>query len=1406
MKLKLFTAIIMFFSFSLMANAQDYNFGFEVYGVEDVNTFFNDDYLGGTATKLEPNSDLKRGDVIAVGVSYEAAIANDAIGFQLGINYNSNMVTPYKESNMVKFDFNKDTLGLSSWTMVVPNDVNSQILSILYDGTLNPITLDSNGLLYFVYFTVKDDATFNELFAFSYDEEFSLGADITATERVLTTTPVSYNVLSYDASLINITIDGTTIEGFASETTSYDITLPYIDNDIIELGAVATTGASITETLGNISLNTSEEGNTVTINVTAEDGVATKTYTLNIKREKNSDNSLLGISILGVDGVWNNTTNKFDVFLGDTIESFLKTDISLNLPEGAISVILENEFNLSFGDNEITFTVTSENGTVENHSVNVNRAYRTDATLSEITLNGTLLEGFDKNTYTYNLEVDNDISAANINAVTTDSSATIEGINNYVLNAGPNSFKLTVTAHDNIAEQVYTININRAFNADVGLTSLSILGNNMVVNNSRYEVTLPHNVDTFATSDVTYTIAPTSNIDITNLPTMPLVYGDNEYVVTVTAEDKTTQDYTIYVIRSYKTDSSLSDIKIDTNSLEGFDKDTLEYTLNVPHETTSIDVQGTTSDSDATITTGLGNHELMVGNNEIDVTVRAHDGTTTSTYTVTVVRAGNNDSTITSVTVESNNAIYNAEKARYEYNVPRDKTSINKSDIVVTPTDTNASVDLSTIDTSSLNYGENLYTFTVTAENNVDKTIYTLVIIKTLNNDTTLSSIAIDGELLAGFTPSNYSYTVSVPYETTEIELTATTSDTNAGVSGTGSKQLAVGLNTYNLIVTGQDGTTATYIVNITRFSNDNTLTTLSILEQVAVWDETNSRYNVTVDTTDKSFTETDVEMEIATTASADKGVGMNLVYGDNNYSVSVTSQNGEEVTYNVVITRPYRTDATLSDIKSNDVTLTDFSKDKLTYTINVANDVTSIKINATPTDSSATIEETLGDINLNVGTNPITITVTAHDGLTEIVYTVNVIRASSSDNTLSGVSILGYDATWSTENSRFEVTLPHDTTTFSGSDVVGQYPATATFNPGSGIAELSYGENNYQVKVTSASLEEATYSVLVVRSHRTDATLNDLKINGTTITDFDSSTTEYTLDVANDVTSVNVLATTTDTFATIGETLGDINLTVGENVITITVTAHDGVTEKVYTLRINKTANTDNSITSLTILGHTATWNVDKFEVEVLSTNDSFTADDIIVVVHESATVNKGTGMSLNMGDNNYSITVTAENGTVATYPVVITRPENTGLIVLTTTVDAAHDISDGYIKTVALNKTGLDLKNELLNDNSMLFIFEEDGTTPVADDSVLGTGMIVKLMNGSTELDKASIVIIGDANGDGSISLMDGLSISNHVLERRLVEGAYFIAADTGKNDKIDLSDGLKIINHVLERALLH
>ena len=163
------------------------------------------------------------------------------------------------------------------------------------------------------------------------------------------------------------------------------------------------------------------------------------------------------------------------------------------------------------------------------------------------------------------------------------------------------------------------------------------------------------------------------------------------------------------------------------------------------------------------------------------------------------------------------------------------------------------------------------------------------------------------------------------------------------------------------------------------------------------------------------------------------------LVVGGNVITIEVTAEDGKTTkTYTVTVARaaPLSTDATLSGLTLSGVPFT-FASDTTSYDVSVANDVHRTTVTATANDGGATyvvklggVADEDGTVELSVGSNVVTVEVTAEDGKTTRTYTVTVTRAAPPPGPAATID-LSLPASV-TEGTEFTVTmsfanLPHD-------------------------------------------------------------------------------------------------------------------------------------------------------------------------------------------------------------------------------------------------------------------------------------------------------------------------------------------------------------------------------------------
>ena len=266
------------------------------------------------------------------------------------------------------------------------------------------------------------------------------------------------------------------------------------------------------------------------------------------------------------------------------------------------------------------------------------------------------------------------------------------------------------------------------------------------------------------------------------------------------------------------------------------------------------------------------------------------------------------------------------------------------------------------------------------------------------SSDATLSNLGIKPNDFSGFKKANTSYSVSVPKNVDKISIYATPSNSKATVTGTGSKSLQIGKNTFNIKVTAEDKkTTKIYTLTITRKSEDNassdaTLKNLGIRPKeydFTGFKPTVTSYNVSVPNDIEKIT------IYATSKNANDTVtgtgSKTLDIGQNKCEIKVTSEDKKTTkTYILNITRKEDKEddeeeeeknetqmaSGVKDIIIKNIELTPaFSQDVFSYNVSVPIGTKKLDIETEKTSEDIEVE-IAGNEDLKEGDNVITLLV----------------------------------------------------------------------------------------------------------------------------------------------------------------------------------------------------------------------------------------------------------------------------------------------------------------------------------------------------------------------------------------------------------------------------------------------
>ena len=296
----------------------------------------------------------------------------------------------------------------------------------------------------------------------------------------------------------------------------------------------------------------------------------------------------------------------------------------------------------------------------------------------------------------------------------------------------------------------------------------------------------------------------------------------------------------------------------------------------------------------------------------------------------------------------------------------------------------------------------------------------------TKSNNANLGNLGIKPNDFSGFRAAKTSYDVTVPNNVSSINVYANKGHSGQTISGTGTKTLNVGKNTFNVVVTAEDGTTKkTYTINVTR-------------EGVSASESTTKSNNANL-----------------------KNLG----------------------------------------IRPND--FSGFTANKTEYAVEVPNEVENIEIYAVKGTDGQTISGT-GNKTLTEGENAFNVTVTAEDGTTKKIYTINIRRKAkdettnteepedTTDNTengeeqpkevfgLSELGITGFDLDpeFKTDIFEYKLQLKEDKDKLDIITVATEANSNITIT---GNENLKNGENIITILVTNETGDKtATYQITV--------------------------------------------------------------------------------------------------------------------------------------------------------------------------------------------------------------------------------------------------------------------------------------------------------------------------------------
>jgi hypothetical protein len=887
-----------------------------------------------------------------------------------------------------------------------------------------------------------------------------------------------------------------TITPFHPDTLSYSKDLPY---GTTEVYVYATTASLLSK---QPAVDTIQLPGTAIIRVVAEDTNYKKTYTVHFGVEKNDNASLSAIKYildgdtLPVPGFYP-AIEQYEVVLSPGTVS--APVLVYYLQDTNASAIIDAP---ASPNDTGKISVTAENGiTSKTYTIAFRVALSTNVALTEIKVRDTITL-FDTTLAfpqlsSYNIKLDTNLVPV-ITVITEDASA------NYKIiypNSIPGRAQIIVTAEDTNVTKTYGLNLSFASPDNPNLVDLGYELNGMLysVSNFHPDTLIYHVVLPSQTTQTPNIICQTADFNANATVTQPQSPHGAGMIVVVSSNEDSVKIYQVYFSVEISSNAKLDSLFYNGNYISGFSSLQQTYTIVLPYTTTLPAIVSAKAQSAAAQVDIL--QPLNVQDSAV-VLVTAEDGQTNYRYVIHFSRQLSPVATLSALSYTlagADSTIADFQQQVYSYSVLIAPETRSIPQLVFTLEDINASATLirtllQTNDTAIIR---------VVAENQTDSADYTIVFSRIKSANNRLSALFYNGIPVNGFHPDTLNYSIILPWgETQKPFVTAVPQWDSATVN---IDTLVTVFGDVQVIIFPENGGNAAYYtVSFKRGSNVNL--------QELTYSLNGNTYSV------DNFNANDTVYHVLLPTGTTRLPILNYVLVDNRSSVNLTNvsqPNGvgkveitgwdslNRKTYTVEFKVELSTEAALSDLMVDGVTIADFHTDTLAYFVEyVYGTAIFPSVTATATQPDARIDYT----QINAYPGVAVIKVYAGDTNIQRVYTISFSveagdNAFLSDLLVDNVSLDEFDR----DVFFYDVLLPYGTGTLPiVSAAAEDQRANVT------ITQITQWSDTAKVEVTALNGDIKEYRLYFTVDGNSNAYATNIFIDGNKLEGFNPSSRNY--------------------------------------------------------------------------------------------------------------------------------------------------------------------------------------------------------------------------------------------------------------------------------------------------------
>ncbi|MCQ2330865.1 MAG: hypothetical protein MJZ55_02640, partial [Paludibacteraceae bacterium] len=589
---------------------------------------------------------------------------------------------------------------------------------------------------------------------------------VTAEDGTVGATPYTVTisqVVSADATLKSISLDGQALSEFRADSLQYTIVIPvgkYKEHEPL----VPSIAFVASDPKAHVDVVTGGINETTYLVVTSSDGTRTNSYELTFTAEPSHNVQLSAIIVNGV------MVEHFEPYRSYYSVQVQHTPVTMEWrsKDKFQTVQVTSEGNI------YTLHVIAQDGvSTMDYTVEVyEQTLSNDATLSMIWLDGKPMENYRPdmnpdlyfnpglNRYTINLPYGED------NLPDISATLKMEGQSMALRYVGQTAY-LDVTAPDGVSKNTYTLIFKGVKSTNTDLKMIYLDGDslaNFTPNNRFYYITIPSGVRTLPEI---FVVKGEQGQQVSE-PAIQQEGKNQRATITVTAEDTETQSqYILFFAFQPSEADTLLMLYADGDSLEGFMPQRFNYNYELPIGTTAFPtISWEVADAMQVVTVDTLQQTAWMRLCQYVVTAESGHR---NTYTVTYEIIRSAVDTLQMIYLNGDSLpSFRGDKNDYTIIMLTDATE--RPNIFYTEGDRYQAISMVDIPAESADHSLGKTQITVAAQNGQTR-VYTLSFPLAYSSDTTLSMIAYNGTDISGFDEGIFSYNIQLEYGITQTPI-----------------------------------------------------------------------------------------------------------------------------------------------------------------------------------------------------------------------------------------------------------------------------------------------------------------------------------------------------------------------------------------------------------------------------------------------------------------------------------------------------------------------------------------------------------------------------------------------------------------------------------------------------------